>query len=275
MHSLFEFFKKYDYVILFLLLEVLAVVFITRNTYYQRSKIITACNAIAGSWYNGASSVTSYFGLKQENDLLAQENARLRAQLDASYISYTRREFVVDDTVYKQRYTYTEATVLKNTCSQQNNYIMVNKGSAHGIRPDMAVISPQGIVGVVVNTTQNFSTIMSVLHSDSRNSVKIKRTASNGSLVWNGNDYRYASVVDVPSTHKLYKNDTIVTSGLANDFPEGVLVGFVDGLSTVQGSGFYNVKIRLATDFNKLDHVYIIGNRFRDEQDTLMSQTLN
>lgn len=269
MHTLLDFIKRYNYILLFIILEVVSIVLITRNTYYQNSKIVSWGNNIAGSWYSGVSSVSGYFGLKHENELLAKENAELRAHMAASYIDYTKSEFTIEDTVYQQRYNYQEAKVIKKSWSQQYNYIMINKGSKQGIKPDMAVISPQGIVGVVINTTQNFSTIMPILHPDSRNSVKIKRTGNNGSLIWDGKDYRYASVIDIPSTHKLYKNDTIVTSGLANDFPEGILVGYVSGLSTVKGSGFYDVKIRLATDFNRLDHVYVIDNRFKDEQDTL------
>ena len=137
----------------------------------------------------------------------------------------------------------------------------------------MAVISPQGIVGVVVNTTRNFSTILPVLHTDSRNSVKLKRTNSAGSLIWEGGDYRYATVVDIPTTHKLLKNDTIVTSGLANDFPEGIAVGYIEDFENMNGSGFYKIRIRLATDFNKLNHVYIVDNHFKKEQDSLMKET--
>ena len=194
--------------------------------------------------------------------------------MEESYISYTDSVFSISDTVYKQRYNYTEARVIKNSWSQQNNYIMINKGSAQGIAPDMAVISPEGIVGVVVATTRNFATIMPVLHSDSRNSVKVRRTGISGSLVWDGLDYRYAQVLEVPTTHEFVENDTIITSGLANDFPEGVPVGYVVEAEAVSGSGFYKVKIRLATDFNKLDHVYIIDNKFRREQEELMANTV-
>ncbi len=273
MGSLTDFLKRFDYVFVFLLLEILAIVFITQNSYYQGSKIVKVGNAIAGRCYGTVASVVDYFGLRKENELLAAENAELRARLASSYISYDRRQFEQNDTVYRQRYGYTTAQVVKNSWSQQNNYIMINKGRAHGIHPDMAVISPQGIVGVVVNTTANFSTVMPVLHSNSRNSVKVKRTNTNGSLIWQGGDFRYATVVDIPTTYKLYKDDTIVTSGMANDFPEGIMVGYVDGLSTARGSGFYNVKVRLATEFTKLDHVYIINNRFKSEQDELMAVT--
>lgn len=273
MESLFAFLKKFDYVFVFLLMEAGAIVFISQNSNYQGSKLVSAGNAVAGRCYGVVHSVGDYFGLRRENELLAAENARLRAELESSYMRYDRRQFVHNDTVYRQRYSYTEAQVVKNSWSQQNNYIMINKGRIHGIVPDMAVISPQGIVGVVVNATTNFATVMPVLHANSRNSVKLTRTSTNGSLVWEGGDFRYATVVDIPTTYKLYKNDTIVTSGMANDFPEGVMVGFVESLSSAQGSGFYNVKVRLATEFNKLDHVYIIDNHFKAEQDSLMRLT--
>lgn len=265
--------KKYDYVVVFFFLLALCVVLMSRTSYYQSSKLISWTNSIAGGWYEGVHSISGYFGLKSENDRLAAENAYLRARLASSYISYTDSTFTVRDTVYKQRFTYTEARVIKNSWSQQNNYVMINKGRSHGIAPDMAVISPDGIVGVVMSVSDNFATIMPVLHSDSRNSVKVKRTGISGSLVWDGADYRYAQVIDVPTTHKFIQGDTIITSGLANDFPEGILVGYVMEAENLSGSGFYKVKILLATDFNKLDHVYIINNHFRDEQERLMAAT--
>ena len=265
--------KKYDYVVVFLLLVIVSVVLMSRTSYYQSSKLISWTNSIAGGWYQGVHSISGYFGLKSENDRLAEENARLRAQLEESYIKYNDSVFTVNDTTYRQRYSYTEAQVIKNSWNQQNNYVMINKGSSHGIKPDMAVISPDGIVGVVMSVSENFATIMPVLHSDSRNSVKVKRTGISGSLVWDGADYRYAQVIDVPTTHKFLQGDTILTSGLANDFPEGIPVGYVMEAENLSGSGFYIVKIRLATDFNKLDHVYIINDRFGQEMKSLMDRT--
>lgn len=263
-----------------MLLLVVSIVLMSRTSYYQSSKLIAWTNSIAGGWYQGVNNISGYFGLKSENDRLAAENARLKAQLASSYISYTDKwldddsTYIVNDTIYHRRYTYTEARVIKNSWTQQNNYIMINKGAALGIKPDMAVISPDGIVGIVMSVSDNFATIMPVLHGDSRNSVKVKRTGISGSLVWDGADYRYAQVIDVPTTHKFVQGDTIVTSGLANDFPEGILVGYVIKAENLSGSGFYNVQIRLATDFNTLDHVYIINNRFREEQEELMERTV-
>ena len=273
MQKLFFILKKYDYVFLFLTLVIVSIVLISRSTYFQQSRLGVACNAVAGGWYQGVNSIGEYFGLKAENDRLAAENARLRANMAESYIAYSDSIFVVNDTTYRQRYSYTEATVVKKSWSQQNNFIMIDKGSHQGIETDMAVISPEGIVGIVVATTANFATVMPVLHSDSRNSVKVKRTGISGSLVWDGKDFRYAQVIKVPTTHKFEENDTIVTSGDANDFPEGIPVGYVTQATPEKGSGFYHLTIRLATDFNKLSHVYVINNRFRDEQKELTRKT--
>ena len=269
MQKLFDLLKKYDHWVVFVLLALASVILMARSTYYHRSRLASWATGISGGWYEGVHSVSGYFGLKEENDRLAAENAQLRARLDESYIRYTDSVFTINDTVYRQRYNYTEAEVIKNSWSEQKNYIIIGKGSRHGIEPDMAVISPEGIVGVVVGTTRNFSTVMPVLHADSRNSVKMKSSGINGSLVWDGRDYRYAQVLDVPTTHQFAKGDTIVTSGLANDFPEGILVGYVVDAETIRGSGFYKLKIKLATDFNKLNHVYIINNIFRKEQQEL------
>lgn len=272
MQKLFDILRKYDYVVVFVLLVAVSLVMAGRSGGYQQSRLTAWAGGVAGGWYEGVHSVSGYFGLKGENDRLAEENARLRARLAESYISYTDTLFTVNDTVYRQRYDYTEASVIKNSWSGQNNYIMIGKGRRHGVEPDMAVISPEGIVGVVVATTAHFATVMPVLHSDSRNSVKVKRTGISGSLVWDGRDFRYAQVVDVPTTHQFVEGDTIVTSGLANDFPEGIPVGYVVSADTIKGVGMYNLRVRLATDFNKLDHVYVIDNKFREEQQELMER---
>ena len=109
--------KKYDYVVVFLLLVIVCAILMSRTSYYQGSKLVAWSNSVAGGWYQGVHSVGGYFDLKGENDRLAAENARLKAQLESSYISYTDSIFTVNDTTYKQRYDYTEARVIKNSWS--------------------------------------------------------------------------------------------------------------------------------------------------------------
>jgi rod shape-determining protein MreC len=276
MQNLFRFIKKYSYVFLFIFLEIIAIFLIVQSTYYQSSVILSWGNGIAGEVYNQSKNITGYFNLASTNKHLAAENAKLRQQIASSYIKYNNRIFEVNDTIYKQQYSYREAQVIKNTWnSDKKNYIMINKGSLHGIKPGMAVISSQGIVGVVVNTSNNFSSIMSVLHANNRNSIKVKRTGVAGSLLWQGEDYRYGTLTDIPTTHKLLYNDTIITSGFSMNFPEGIPVGYIQSYNQEAGSGFYTVKMKFATDFNKLDYVYIITNIYEEEQTKLIIETEN
>ena len=262
--------KKYDYVVVFFFLLALCVVLMSRTSYYQSSKLISWTNSIAGGWYEGVHSISGYFGLKSENDRLAAENAYLRARLASSYISYTDSTFTVRDTVYKQRFTYTEARVIKNSWSQQNNYVMINKGRSHGIAPDMAVISPDGIVGVVMSVSDNFATIMPVLHSDSRNSVKVKRTGISGSLVWDGKDSRYAIFEDLPRNVDYNNGDTVVTTGYTSSFPKNVPVGRV--VDTFDGGGsFLTLHVELFSNFNRLNAVHVIFNKEQEERDQLQA----
>ena len=272
MDNLIAFFKRYDYVFLFILLEIISIVLISKRSDYQSSKLMAFGNGIAGGVYSAVSVVNDYFGLRDENARLATENAQLRARIESSYIKYNDSIFTINDTVYRQSYTYTSARVIKNSWNEVNNYIMIDKGSNRGIHVDQAVISPQGIVGIVVSTTPNFAMVMPVLHSSSRNSVKLERTGTSGTLVWNGGNYRYALLEDIPSTYKLDTSDRIITSGMANNFPEGIAVGTVHKCESDGGSGFYKIEVRLSTEFNKLDYVYVINNTFKEEQEELINR---
>ena len=272
MLRLLEILKRYDYVLVMLLLIGVSLFMMSQQTNYQQSKIIQWSNSAAAEFYAATSAVNAYFGLRSENERLVAENAALRHQIEQSYISFDTAVFSHTDTVYHRMYHYITADVIKNSWNMPTNYIMLSKGRRHGVRPDMAVISPQGMVGIVVNVSNNFSTVMTLLHPESNNSVKVKRTGVAGTLIWEGGDFRTATVLDIPTTYRLNTGDTIITSGQDLVFPEGISVGYVDQASTIAGSGFYSIKIRLATEFNHLNHVYIVSNLFAQEQNQLEAQ---
>lgn len=266
MQNLLKFLKKYHCIFLFLILEGIALSLIIQNTYFQSSSILSWSNKQAGRLYTVSDAITGYFNLKRTNKLLAEENALLRAQIENSYIQYSRNIFLINDTMYKQQYEYVDAKILSNSYGKRNNYLILNKGSRQGIEPDMAVITTNGIVGNIINVSDNFSNVMSVLHSDSRHSVKIKRTNSAGTLIWNGGSYLKGTIVDVPSSYPLKIGDTIVTSGYSQDFPEGIFVGIISSLDQDTSTKFYTITVTFATDYNTLDYVYVVKNLYREEQ---------
>lgn len=269
MNNLIRFLQKYYYVFLFLILEGIAIYFISCNSYYQGSAITNLANNVAGYTFDQCNKISHYFSLASVNEELVKENARLREQIESSYVKYTDRVMIKDDTIYKQQFAFMEAKVISKSINKRNNYFMLNKGRSSGIDKDMSVIAQNGIVGIVTQVTDNFSLVMTVLHQNSKIAVKNKRTQASGTLVWEGGSYEKGKIIDIPSSMPLKVGDTIITSGFSRNFPEGIIVGYIEKFSKDQGSGFYNVDIKYSTDYNKLGFVYVVKNFFKIEQEQL------
>jgi rod shape-determining protein MreC len=210
--------------------------------------------------------VEDYFYLKNVNEQLANENAELRSRLLESYAIIYNDLNTVKDTSLRQKYTFTSAKVVNNSTNRRNNYLTLAKGSKQGITKDMAVITNTGIVGQVKEVSENFCTVMSMLHSKTIVSAKIKKDGSYGPLTWDGEDFEYATLSDIPTHVRLKKGDTITTSAYSLTFPENIKIGTVDSWERKSGSNFFTVKVKLLTDFKKLSHVYIVNNLMKEEQ---------
>lgn len=249
------------------MLEVLAGFLIVQNNYFHRASFINSSNFISGYIYDTFSSITEYFSLKDANKALADENARLRNSLKSAYKANTVTTKEVKDSTYSQYYTFIPAKVINNSTSRADNYITLNVGIRQGIRPDMGVICPDGVVGVVKNVSSNFCSVISVLNSNLKVSTKIKKNGFFGSLVWDGYNYSRAKLNEIPVHVKITPGDTLITSGYSAIFPEGIAVGNIIDFNEVEGGNFYEIKVKLSTNFKNLSYVYVVNNIFRDELD--------
>ncbi len=275
MRNLFSFLLKNYFFFLFLLLEIIATVLIVNNNNFQRSVVINSTNEFTGSVRSVFSNVTEYFSLKKTNKILSEENVILHTLTEKSYIITDRSTYLIDDTLYKQQYTYVGAGVISNTVNKRNNYLMLNKGVADGVNKDMAVISPRGIVGIIRDVSKNFSSVISVLHKDTKISAKIKKNNYIGTLIWKGVDYRTAYLMDIPTHVKLTFGDTIITSGFSHIFPEGIMIGVITNYIILQGENFYTIKLEFFEDYNSLSYVYIVNNLMKNEQIQLETELQN
>lgn len=232
-------------------------------------------DSFTGKVYDTYSSITGYFNLKKENDRLAAENAMLWQSLKQGQLTTDTISTQLVDTLNRQTYTYQVAKVISNSTNNRNNYIMLNKGSRHGIKPDMAVINPQGIVGTVVNVSENFCWVMSLLNKHSKISARIKRLNQMGTITWQGNNPNIGSLTDIPVHVKVMKGDSIYTSGFSHIFPEGIMVGKVISVRDREGEHFHDIDFVWSADFNSLMYVYIVGNLYREEQVELSKQVID
>jgi len=272
MRNLATFIWKNNYFFLFGILQLFSLWLVVDNSIFQRSAIITSTNAVSGSFLSVYNGIDQYFYLKYNNIELAKENALLLSESKNSFLITDKTEFTSNDSLYRHQFTYYDAKIISNSIKKQNNYLILDKGSKMGIQKEMAVVSPAGIVGIVKDVSPNFCSVISLLHQDTRVNAKIKRTGFIGTVLWDGMDYRYAKLIDIPYHLNVRYGDTVVTSGYSTIFPEGIMIGVVTIVKPNKNDNFYNISVKLATDFNRIDQVYIIKNHFKSELDTLTSR---
>lgn len=240
---------------------------------FQGSHVLNSSNEAVANVYRSAANTKEYFSLKQENDRLAQENAIMRSFLKSNYAVLPSKRFIRNDTLYKQQYSYISSKVVNSSVNKRRNFLTLNVGSEQGIKRDMGVMSNEGIVGIVTDVSPNFSSVMSLLHKDMHVNCQLKKDGSYGPLIWDGKDYRFCSLTDIPTHAKIKMGDTVITSELSSIFPEGLVVGTIETYERRQNESFYTAKVRLSANLKKVNHVYVVNNDFKRERDSLEQKT--
>lgn len=218
------------------------------------------------------SNVTDFFKLKQVNQNLAEENARLRSLLKENYQGPDSSKQVavdsirVDSMLSIKRFEYLPAKVVGNFVSMQNNYLTIHRGSNQGVKKDWGVIGPEGIVGRIVDISPNHAIVMSVLNRNFHVNCQIKNSGNNGSVSWDGADPSYIFMKDVPKSDSVKKGDTVLTSQLSDIYPPGIMVGTVAEVLNDKGSSFYTLKLKTATNFYNVQYVTVINDMQKEER---------
>jgi rod shape-determining protein MreC len=275
MRNLFLFIWKNHIFFLFLVLQSLAFYFIISNKNYHNTSFFNSSNLVTGNIFTVFDEVTGYFNLKQANELLAAENARLLSLSKDAFSNENMNETEVGNSDFIQQYTYLEAKVINNSINKRNNYITINKGSNHGIKPLMAIIAPDGVVGIVKSVSENYSSVLSLLNKNTMISGRLKNLGYLGSVHWNGGDPSVAEMYDIPKHAAIQVGDTIITSAASAIFPEGVLIGVIEQFQLKDGDNFYDITLRLSTDFGKLSYIYVVNNLRKEEQLMLEASSQN
>lgn len=237
------------------------------NSKYQRVAFISVANGISGKTFEAYRNIADYVYLGAINDSLVRENASLRAQLSESkFDSHILGGTSIDSSKKSvQVFDYITARVIRNTVNKTSNVIYLNRGANQGIEKQMGVIAPNGIVGQVINVTDNYAAVMSLLSKDFKVSARFKKNEYFGNIHWEGTNTTLVSLDEIPKHVPVKIGDTLVTSGFSQLFPRNIMVGTVASVKAEPDKPFQDITVKLSTGFGNLNYVYVVKNMHRTE----------
>ena len=258
MQQIIFFFIRNKNFLLFIVLFSISIFLTIQSHSYHKNNFVNSSNSITGGIYTIKSSITNYFNLREKNEILIDENTRIRIQLE-SYKSKVVNQNIDTNSILS-KYYFVSARVINNSFSKTKNKLTIDKGERDSIQLDLGVITSKGIVGIIDNVSNKYATIQSILNTNSQINAKLKNAKHFGSLVWNTEDPNVIQLIDIPRLAPVKIGDTIVTGGKSTIFPVGILIGAVIDFELTEDENSQNLNIQLFNDMTNLQHVYIINN---------------
>ena len=265
MQQLINALLKYKNSLFYLGLLLLSLIFLNQRSFYHQSFFSDISLSISSRINLYSQGIVNYFSLKKINQQLRLENEILKV-LELAY-----QNNKVDKTAILESFGFeiTGARIIRNSYDKARNYIIIDKGEADGIKTDTGVISSDGIIGIVNQTTENFSSILSLLHRDLKVNVSFKKNGAYGSMSWRGNHPKKMKLDDISTLNPVSIGDTIVTGGMSDYFPYGIPLGTVSKIERPKFEGYYDIDIELFSNLTQKEFVYIIKNKNLDQIEKL------
>jgi len=273
MRNFLAFIQRFQVLLLFALLQGVALAIYFSFVQFPRSQYLTTASSVTGTIFEIRNDITKHFGLSAANDSLQSENIRLMEEANKmSFISLDNGLVKIDDTLNRQQYEYVPATVIKSNYDKRNNYFTLNIGETQGIKRGMGVISSNGVVGVIHNTSDHYSVVKSCLTEAINIDIMIEKSGQFGLLKWDGRDARRGTMDGVSNDLEVKKWSKVITRGGGGIFPRGISVGNVERTEVVEGEAQWDVTILFSENYRSLQRVYVIKNLLLEEQEDLESQ---
>ncbi len=260
MQNILLLFARFGTHIAFLFFTVLSFILIVNYNKSQKAIFINSSNYYANKLDAKTSKWQNYLSLKEVNDSLVRHNSDLLEQ----FINLKPTENIKSSS--SSQYELVPARVVRNTFNLRNNHVTLDVGKQSGVTRDMGVLSEKGILGIVRNTSDNYSHVISVLNSQTRISCTVKPYSYPGNLIWKNLDPNFMTLESIPKHVEITVGDTIITNGYSTIFPANIEVGTVAAFKTERGSSNYEIKVSLFNNVPNAKWAYVIKNNLAEEQ---------
>lgn len=247
---------------IFIILQTICFLLIIYGNDRQGALFFGATDSFFGSLQQKQNNVSDRWSYKERYDSLLEVHAQLLAQqANAQYDNRVQIDSTNGDSAYLQKYLFYPAKVIKNSVTIKNNYLVINKGNKHQIKPQMGVIGDNnGIVGIVVAVNQYYSRAISILHTRVRVTAQIKSSEVSGSLRWDTKHPKFLNLEGIPSHVEVLLGDIVETSEFSRVFPPGIPIGTIVEKSVPPGSSTYKIKVELINDLKNVNEVMVVDH---------------
>jgi rod shape-determining protein MreC len=226
-------------------------------TFGAFSEVQRAASGVAGFVRRAWSGYVNLRGVRAENDQLKRALGELQVQFQQERAAAEHAQ-QLETLLGFQKETAAQtraAVVIGAGASPDSRTVTIDKGSSDGLRSNMAVIAPAGVVGRIVTPASRASKVQLLVDRNAGAGALVERSRAQGVVLGAGEELlrmEYVSgVADVRA------GDTIVTSGIDGIYPKGFVIGKVESVG--HGAGIYKIiRVRPSVDFNRLEEVLVV-----------------
>ncbi len=266
MRKFFTLFMEHTTWLLFVLYCSIAILFIRFQHYDIQTMLHSESNEFSAAVNEQLMKFGSLFTMKNENERLMRVNTDLLSRvltLEVSAFDERNRQKILADTTLNAS-GFIMARVVDRKFSDRENMLLIDAGWRRGIKKDMTVLVPEGLVGRVTSVSENYARVMPLIHPDFKVIVVADSCGSMGILSWSGGKEFLAQVEHIPISSHLKLNERLVTADFSTFSIRGIPVGRVVRLKP--DNLFYDVDIRLAVDFSTLTQVLVAPLKINPEK---------
>lgn len=198
--------------------------------------------------------------VRQQNEDLKSQLDHLRLEEDSLAEDARQGQRLQALLGFREKYIYKTviAQVIGSSGTEQSRVLLIDKGSRDGLKPDMPVITPDGIVGKTRDVFGHTSQVLEISDPTSGAGVILEKTRIRGVL--RGDSWGQPEIVNISPDERIQKGDVVITSGGDEIYPRGLAVGTVDRVAPDPDGTLVNVLIRPAANLARLEEVLIITN---------------
>ncbi len=271
MKNIFIFIHRHFNFLLFAGLQIFSIYLVVSYSKYHEAAFSELSNQYTGAINTKYYNLQKYFYLKNTNDSLIKANELLYNKLKSNYAipDSLGKSFIdtmrLDSVAQFKKYEFIATRVVSNSISSQSNYLVLDKGTNDQLKVGMGVVDPnKSVVGIITEITDKYSVVMSLLHKDSHISGKLSKGGQTGTLSWDGSEINAITLNNISKSSKIFKGDTIISSGFSTALPKGMTIGYVDKLYKDASSNYLKIKFLSAANFYNLQYAYVIRNFDQD-----------